>query len=413
MKMERTVFLIDMESFYVSIEKSFYPESRGKPTVVSGDPKRRSGVILAACPIAKKYGIQTAERLWEAQQKCSDLVIIKPKMETYMKVSVHITDILYRFTDLVEPYSIDEQFVDVTGCLHAYESVDALAEMIQETILAETGVFARIGIGDNKLLAKMACDRFAKKRKDGRFTLRKVGVPVHMWPLPIRSLFGVSTRMERHFHNMAIRTIGHLAQSPLERMKKKWGIPGHVLWLSANGHDDSPLAESSADGEAKGIGHAMTLPRDYDSLAEIKVILLELCEEVASRARQSKQLGETIKVFAKGANYEQPFSFLRQRPLPQPSHYSLDLYEVAVPLFQQFWSGQPIRQIGVTLTKLSSDRARQLSLFEVDTGRKEQIGRTMDAINNKFGKASIIRAVSMKAAGQAKERAKKIGGHYK
>lgn len=412
--MEQTVFLIDMESFYVSIEKSFYPESRGKPTVVSGDPKRRSGVILAACPIAKKYGVKTAERLWEAQQKCPDLFIIKPKMETYVKVSVHITEILYRFTDLVEPFSIDEQFVDVTGCLHAYESVDALAQLMQETILAETGVFARIGIGDNKLLAKMACDRFAKKRKNGRFTLRKEDVTKHMWPLPIRSLFGVSSRMEKHFHNMAIRTIGQLAQTPLERIKKKWGIPGHVLWLSANGHDDSPLvADFSTNREAKEIGHAMTLPRDYDRLSEIKVILLELCEEVASRARQSQQLGETVKVFAKGANFEQPFSFLRQRPLPSPSHYSLDLYNVAVPLFEHFWSGQPVRQIGVTLSKLSSSHTRQLSLFEADTDIKERIGQTMDAINQRFGKAAIFRAVSLTPAGQAKERAKKIGGHYK
>lgn len=409
--MKQTIFLIDMESFYASIEKNFYPESRGRPTVVSGDPKRRSGVILAACPIAKSYGIKNAERLWEAEQKCDHLFIIKPKMETYVNVSVQITAILKRFTDLVEPYSIDEQFMDVTGTLHHFSSTQELALTIQETIMTETGVFARIGIGENKLLAKMACDRFAKKSKTGLFTLRLADVESTLWPLPIKSLFGVSGRMERHFHNMGVRTIGQLAQMPLERLKQKWGIPGHVLWLNAHGQDSSTVEVMSLQGE-KGIGHAMTLPRDYHSLTEIKVILLELCEEVASRARAAHQVGETVKVFAKGANYDLPSSFLRQRPLPTPTNYGMDLFDVAVPLFIHFWDQQPVRQLGITLTKLSSDHARQLSLFETNWEEKDRIGEAMDAINLRYGKASIIRASSLTKAGQATERAKKIGGHY-
>lgn len=410
--MKQTILLIDMQSFYTSVEKSFYPESRGKPTVVSGDPTRRSGIILAACPLAKSHGIRATERLREAQEKCSSLFIIRPKMQTYVNISTHITAILQRFTDLVEPYSIDEQFMDVTGSLHHFESAEALALRVQETIQLETGVFARIGIGDNKLLAKMACDHFAKKNSHGIFTLRLEDIESMMWPLPIRSLFGVSRRMENHFHNIGVRTIGQLANMPLQRLKRKWGIPGHVLWLSAHGQDASPVHFLSLNGE-KGIGHAMTLPRDYESLSELKVVLLELCEEVGYRARRVQQVGETLKVFAKGASYDVPSSFLRQRPLPASTNNGIDLYRVAVPLFQQFWDGRAVRQVGITLTKLSPERTRQLSLFDTDWEEKSRISAAMDQINLRYGHSSIVRAVSLTKAGQAFERAKKIGGHYK
>ncbi|WP_100373406.1 DNA polymerase IV [Bacillus sp. FJAT-45037] len=409
---KRQILLIDMESFYASVEKSFYPHSRGKPTVVSGDPERRSGVILAACPIAKEYGIKTAERLWEAQQKCPHLVIVKPKMQTYVDVSTHITTILQRYSDLVEPYSIDEQFVDVTHTVHLFASVGELAKKLQQEIRMETGVFARVGIGENKLLAKMACDHFAKKNESGLFELTYDKVATTLWPLPVDALFGVSTRMRQHFHNMGIRTIGQLANTPLARLKKKWGIPGHVLWESANGFDESPVHFKSIQGE-KAIGHAMTLPRDYQNFEEIKVILLELCEEVSQRARKQQLVGETIKVFAKGASYETPNSFLRQKPLHAATNYSLDLHEVAVPLFHQFWNQEPVRQIGITLTKLSSASERQLTLFDHDWEQKERIGACMDLIHSRYGKASLVRASSLTKAGQVFERAKKIGGHYK
>ncbi|OLS39386.1 DNA polymerase IV [Alkalihalophilus pseudofirmus] len=408
----REILLIDMESFYASVEKGFHPASRGVPTVVSGDPERRSGVILAACPLAKKYGIKTAERLWEAKRKCPHLYIIKPKMQTYVDVSTHITTILQRYSDLVEPYSIDEQFVDVTYTSHLFDSLQSLAVRLQEEIKSETGVFARIGIGENKLLAKMACDHFAKKNSTGLFTIWHKDTSNTIWPLPVEALFGISSRMRTHLNNMGIRTIGQLATTPLERLKKKWGIPGHVLWESANGYDSSPVHFKSLGGE-KAIGHAMTLPRDYQELSEIKVILLELCEEVALRARGKKVIGDTLKVFAKGASYDHPSSFLRQKPLLEATNYGLDLYETAVPLFNTFWDGQPIRQVGITLTNLSSAAEKQLSLFDQGWEQKERIGAAMDSIHSRYGPASLVRASSLTRAGQVFERAKKIGGHYK
>src|SRR5690606_17675749 len=169
--MDRQILLVDMQAFYASIEKADNPHLQGKPIIVSGDPKVRTGVVLAACPLAKKYGVTNAERLWEAQQKCPEAIIIRPRMQRYLEVSCQITEILETFTDLVEPYSVDEQFLDVTCSQHLFGSVLEIARRIREEIGNKTGVTARIGIGPNKVLAKMACDHFAKKRPDGIFQL--------------------------------------------------------------------------------------------------------------------------------------------------------------------------------------------------------------------------------------------------
>ena len=166
---EKVVFLVDMQSFYASVEKSDHPELNGKPVVVAGDPERRSGVVLAACPIAKRQGVKNAERLWEAQQKCPEAIVIRPRMQRYLDVSLRITKILECFTDQVEPYSIDEQFMDVTGSQTLFGAPHEIAKKVQAAILKMTGVRARVGIGPNKVLAKIACDNFAKKSKTGIF----------------------------------------------------------------------------------------------------------------------------------------------------------------------------------------------------------------------------------------------------
>lgn len=160
---ERAILLVDMQSFYASVEKVEAPHLENVPLIVSGDPERRSGVVLAACPLAKKRGVQNASRLWEAQEKCPEAVVVRPRMQRYLDVSVMITELLEQYTDLVEPYSIDEQFLDITGSLTLFGSPHEIAQHIQTTIMNQTGIYARVGIGPNKVLAKMACDHFAKK----------------------------------------------------------------------------------------------------------------------------------------------------------------------------------------------------------------------------------------------------------
>jgi nucleotidyltransferase/DNA polymerase involved in DNA repair len=271
---ERIIFLVDMQSFYASVEKAAHPEFRDKPLIVAGDPARRSGIVLAACPIAKRYGVTTAERLGEAVRKCPEVIVIRPHMQEYINVSLQISGILERFSDLVEPYSIDEQFIDVTGTLPLFgrDPVE-VALKIQAAIGRETGVYARVGIGPNKVLAKMACDNFAKKNQNGIFTLTHDNKRDQLWPLSIDKMFGVGSRMNRHLRRLGIHTIGQLATYPLERLKQIWGVNGHVLWMTANGYDYSPVTPTTYDTQ-KGIGHHMTLPRDYRTAEEIRVVLI-------------------------------------------------------------------------------------------------------------------------------------------
>ncbi|WP_088105601.1 DNA polymerase IV [Halalkalibacter urbisdiaboli] len=408
----KVVFLVDMESFYASIEKAKHPEYQTRPLVVSGDPKRRSGVILAACPLAKKRGVKNAERLWEAQQKCPEAVVVRPRMQDYIDVSVQITEILERYTDMVEPFSIDEQFMDVTHSQALFGSPLEIAQKIQREIYFETRVRARIGIGENKVLAKMACDNFSKKNSSGIYWLKKEELADTLWRLPIDKMFGIGSKMTQHFRNRGIRTIGHIAALSAEYFIKRWGINGHVLWMTANGIDYSPVTTASHDKQ-KAIGHGMTLPRDYAAYAEIKVVLLELCEEVCRRARNSRVMGQTISVSVSGASYDFPTGFHRQTTLAEPSNISLDIFHAVEGLFLQFWNQQPVRRLAVSITKLSPDNELQLSLFETDKEKKFDLGYVMDEINNKYGTTSIVRASSLVKAGQVFERSKKIGGHYK
>ncbi|TDQ38710.1 DNA polymerase-4 [Aureibacillus halotolerans] len=410
--MERVVFLVDMQSFYASVERTERPELKGRPLLVSGDPKRRSGVILAACPLAKQHGVKNAERLYEALKKCPQAVVVKPRMQKYLDVSMQITCILEEFTDQVEPYSIDELFMEVTASQRLFGGPEEIAQQVQQRIMEDTGVYARVGIGTNKVLAKMACDNFAKKAPNGRYTLTPETIQHTLWPLPVECAFGVGRRMEVHLKRMGLRTVGQLANYPLPYLKKRWGINGHVLWMTANGYDHSPVNVRSHNRAQKAIGHGMTLPRDYHRFEDIRVVLLELSEEVCRRARTSRVMGITVSAGARGADFDNPSGFHRQQTLIEATNNTLDVYHAVVELYRTFWDRRPIRQAHVSLSQLQSDEVWQMSLFQ-DREKQLQIGYVMDGIRDRFGPVSIVRASSLRAAGQTTDRSKKIGGHYR
>ncbi|MBM7634328.1 DNA polymerase-4/DNA polymerase V [Geomicrobium sediminis] len=411
--MERVVFLIDMQSFYANIEKIEHPELKNKPVAVAGDPKIRSGIILAACPTAKKRGVKTAEALWEAEMKCSDLVVVRPRMQLYLDVSVSIAASLEVYTDLVEPYSIDEIFVEMTYALPRLGiTAEEAAEQIITKIRRESGMIARVGIGPNKVLAKMACDHFSKKQDDGIFTLNLVNLQEKLWPLPIGKLFGVGKRMNQHFLNVGIRTIGQLAKSELADLQKRWGINGEVLWRTAHGKDEAPVTVDTHI-RRKAIGHNMTLPRDYRTWDEIKTVLLELSEEVARRVRVNGYLGGTVTAGARGHNhFQQPSGFHRQMKLPDVTNDGKVIYEAVKHLFLRHWNRDAVRSLGISLDGLVSDECRQLSLFRDDVDR-EKLNVTVDRLKYRYGSEAVLHATSLTAGGQARIRAKKLGGHYK
>jgi DNA polymerase-4 len=418
-KKESVIFLVDMQSFYASVEKSDHPEYKDKPLIVAGDPQKRSGIVLAACPLAKSFGVMTTEFIKQALSKCPELVVVQPRMQLYIDVSIQITTIFERYTDLVEPFSIDEQFLDVTESQNLFGTPHEIATHIQKAIMDETKVNARVGIGPNKILAKQACDNFAKKNKCGIFTLDHENMKDTLWKLPIPNMFGVGSSMTKHLQRMGIQYIGDLAKLDLgsfkqmmkARMGKQADIHAEVLWQTANGIDHSPVNPETHTGQ-KAIGHNMTTPRDYSQAAEIETLLLELAEEVARRARAKGYMGSTVSCGCRGADFDQPTGFYRQIKLPLVTNHGPDISGAARELFRVHWDGMPIRSVGVTLTGLVSDGEYQVDLFR-DRESEMRLDRAMDAINRRYGSASIVRASSLTPAGLAKDRAAKIGGHYK
>ncbi|TCS84458.1 DNA polymerase IV [Tepidibacillus fermentans] len=406
---KKVIFLVDMQSFYASVEIASDPTLMGKPVAVVGDPAKRHGITLAANPEAKAAGVKTAMPVWQVRSVCPNVEFVKPHMQKYIDTSIQITHILEQFTDQVEVYSIDEQFLDVTASQSLFGPPLQMAKMIQERIWKEVGVRARIGIGENKIQAKMACDNFAKKNKEGIFELNRQNYRKYTSPLAINQLFGVGSRMKRNFERIGIYTIGDLANRSLEEMKRRWGIMGHVLWLSAQGIDYSPVERNSTEVQ-KGIGNSITLPRDYYIQEEIETVLLEITEEVCRRARSMHQKGRTVHVSLRGADFDRPTGFHRQTTLPEATNNTMEIYQAVLQLFHRFWDRKPVRSIGINITQLEDDRQVQLSLF-ADPIKKLRLGQVMDEIRERYGRTAIFRASSLLSAGLLFDRASKIGGH--
>ncbi|SDD97898.1 DNA polymerase-4 [Paenibacillus sp. UNCCL117] len=415
-----TILLADCLSFYASIEKADHPECKHKPVAVAGDPSRRSGIILAACPIAKKYGVTTAERLGAALAKCPELVVMRPRMQHYIDVSLMITDIYKEYTNLVEIFSIDEQFLDISGSLAIFGDAETVARSIQQKVLKQTGVWVRIGISSNKMLAKIATDIWAKKNDCGIFTLPKSDIETLLWPQPVQKMFGVGSRMTAHFARLGMLTIGDIARTPLPRLKEKFrvrfgkqsDIHAEVMWRTANGLDDSPVTPGTFRTPPKSIGHMMTLPRDYQKNSEVETILLELAEEVCRDCRRKGYMGWVVSVNCMCSPYEAPTGFSRQMKLPDPTNHTNTVFEAVKLLFYRFWDKMPVRRVGVTLSGLVDDQDYQLTLFE-DQVKSRALDKVTDCIKDRYGSAALMRASSLTASGQALERSQKIGGHYK
>ncbi|NMB42007.1 MAG: DNA polymerase IV [Firmicutes bacterium] len=410
-EVNKIIMLVDMESFYASVEVAKNPSLRGKPVVVCGDPKQRSGIVLAATREAKTLGVKTGMTAGECTRLSSQLVFVRPHMQDYIDTSLKITKILEKFTDRIRPYSIDEQFLDMTGCEKLFGNPKEMAKLIIKKVWESTGIRCRVGIGENPLQAKMACDRFAKKNKDGFFILSHKNYAIYTWPLPIKDLFGVGSRMENNFFNIGIRTIGHLAVLPRESLKRRWGINGEILWLNARGIDYSIIEETSRAKEIrKSVSHSITLPRDYRVKKEIEVVLLEITEEVCRRARSIKKAGRVVHVCCRGADFELATGFSRQVRTFEPTAITMDVYSYALKLFYTYWDRRPIRALGISLSDLTDFKGAQLSLIN----RKEKeiaLTKAMDLARSRYGITSLFWLSSLAPGGLLFERATKIGGH--
>lgn len=415
---QRTILLVDGQSFYASVEKAARPDLKDRPVAV-GDPARRSGIILAACPIAKSRGVTTASRVGEAMAKCPDLVVVRPRMRTYIAVSLLISEIFESFTDQVEPYSIDEQFLDVTGSIPYFGSPEEIARQIQTRVLLSTGVWSRVGIGPTKVLAKMATDNFAKKRSEGIFRLDYTNIETELWPLYAHQMFMVGNRMAKHFLKMGLVTIGDIARLDLgdfkRRMRHKMGkqsdIQAEYYWQTARGIDPSPVV-AQIRNRLKSVGNGKTLRSSlYTKLEDIEVVLLELVIEVCRRCRRHGFMGYTVTVGAVETDGERARSFNRQVTLEQPTSLTHEVASVARSILEKYWTGLPVSHLNISLSQLVDDTAIQLTLFD-DRSRAYSLEKATDEIKDRYGSAAIMRASSLLKSGVAQERAEQVGGHW-
>ncbi len=386
--MERAILLADMNSFFASVHQALDPELRGKPVIVAGDPEKRHGIVLTASYEAKKKGIKTGMGLWEARRRCPEGIFIKPQYHLYVDFSSRILRIMNDFTPLVEPFSIDEAFLDVTGSQKLFGSPVDIARRLKERIRREIGITCSIGVGPNKLLAKMAA---GMQKPDGLTVINHQDIPSSLWPLPVRELFGVGPNYERHLHRLNIHTIGDLAKYPSAILKKKFGLYGETLWLSANGIDFSPVDPDSLN-RVKSIGQQITLPRDYRG-EEIKTVILELADLVAYRARTREYLGKTVALTLRDPNFRW---VSRMQTLREPTNLAADIAVAAFELLQRHWSLEwPVRLVGITLANLLPFRLRQVTLF----GNREkirEIEKACDRVRDRYGQTTVFRAVSLK-----------------
>ena len=389
------IFHVDVNSAFLSWEaakrvKEGLPDLREIPSVVGGDPKQRTGIVVAKSIPAKKYGIQTGEPMAMALRKCPNLVVVPSDFRLYTENSLAFKAICRDYAPVVESFSIDEVFLDMTGTSLIYPDPIATAHEIKDKIHAELGFTVNVGISTNKLLAKMASDF---EKPDKVHTLFPEEIPVKMWPLPIRDLLFLGKASEKRLQDFGIHTIGELAREKESAIQSLLGEKtGHQLYQYARGIDNSPVLAQAE--ESKGFSVEKTFNDDIVSVEQVLPILLEQCDIVATRMRRKGKKCSCISVTFRTLDFK---NRSHQTSLSSATDVTDEIYENARRLFLEFWKGQPLRLIGVALTGLTDENFEQMSLFE-DTKKKEQrqkLDATLDAIRMKFGNDKITRASIM------------------
>lgn len=393
---DRVIFHVDANSAFLSWSAAYRvkvlgetPDLREIPSVIAGDKASRHSIILARSTPAKKYGIKTGEPLFQALEKCPDLVIVPPDYPLYVEASRHFVEMLRQFSPKVEQYSIDEAWVDMTGTQRLFGAPRLAAEKMRQRINDELGFTVNIGISSNKLLAKMAGD-FEKPNKV--HTLFPEEMEMKMWPLPVRDLFLVGAATENKLKRMGIYTIGELAKADLQIIRKKLGKHGETIWHFANGRNADAVTPEPA--ENKGYGNSVTTATDVTTHKEGYQVLLSLCETVAARMRKDGKNGACVTVHLRTNEFGQ---FSHQSILGGATNNTQMLFESACRIFDEAWDGvTPLRQLGVQVTKLSGESYQQYDLFSgvspVQFERKLRLDETVDALRDKFGEDIIRRA---------------------
>ena len=388
----RSVLHIDMNACYASIECLYDPSVRNLPVAVGGDVEARHGIILAKNQIAKRFGVKTGEALWQAKQKCPELHIVPPHFDRYLRFSRMAREIYADYTDLVEPFGLDEVWCDVTGTQKLRErGMETLANEIRERVKFELGITVSVGASWNKIFAKLGSDY---KKPDAVTVFTPENYRDKVWPLPAADLLGVGRATERKLASRGIHTIGDIAAAPPSMLRGFLGKWGLILHDFAAGCDSSPVARAGDEAVIKSIGNSTTTPRDLCCDEDAGIVYWMLCESVAERMRESGFLCRGVQVHIRDNELA---SFERQLKLESPTCLASVLHEAAMRLLRENWDWhKPLRSIGMRATDLlPASTPVQCSIFE-DSERqekRERLERSVDDLRRRFGHYCVGRAV--------------------
>lgn len=377
----KTILHIDMNAFFASVEQRANPALRGKPMAVIGSKHR--GVILSPSYEARAFGVKTGMTYGEAKKACSHIIMVPADSAKYSHACECLLDIWKDFTPLVEMFSIDEAFLDVTGCEALLGDPVQIAIRIKERVWNEAGLTCSIGIGPNKLLAKLGSDM---QKPDGLVLINPEDVAAVLENLPVKEICGIGPNLTQHLAAMGIRTCGELGRAPLQQLTARFGIVGERLHDMGLGIDDDPVMplDEQETEEAKSMGHSMTLDEDCSDLSMIERHLLQLSEKVGRRLRRGSYSGRTVSVTLR---YEDFHTFSKQKRLQHAINHGLDIYAAAVALLHEMHPTQAIRLVGVSVSGLERDAA-QVPLF-VEERKKKFIAEAMDDINDQHGEYTV------------------------
>jgi DNA polymerase IV len=385
----RTILHVDMDAFYASVEQRDRPELRGRPVVVGADPRggRGRGVVATASYEARRFGVASAMPISEAWRRCPQAAYVPPDMERYAAVSRQVREILERFTDQVEPISIDEAFLDVTQSRRALGEGEAIARAIKDTIHGELRLTASVGLARSKLVAKIASDM---RKPDGLVVVPPGTEAAFLAPLPVRRLWGVGAKMEEVLLRLGIQTIGDLAALAPERLEHRLGTHGHDLLRLARGEDERPVVAEA--GHAKSVGHEHTFDVDTADLARLRRTLLELSDAVGRRLRHHGYQGRTVTLKYRDETFH---TVTRAETIASPTDSGEVIFATAWRLFRRAHGSRRVRLLGVSVSGIGRD---QPGLFTADPRPAD---RMLDAVEDRFGEGTLTRASRLRPSGEA------------
>ncbi|HLS06654.1 MAG TPA: DNA polymerase IV [Bacillota bacterium] len=376
----RVIYHIDMNSFYASVEMAHDPTLKGKPVAIAGNPKQRRGIIVTSSYEARSFGVRTTMPLWEARKLCPQLIVLPPNFERYREASRQMFQLVAELTPHVEPVSIDEGYIDVTDVKHEGTPIDT-AKMLQIKLKKKLDLPSSIGIGPNKFLAKMASDM---KKPMGITVLRIRDLPEKLWPLPIEKMYGVGQKTAEKLSQIAIETIGDLAEADGYKLTQLLGINGERLKNRANGIDPRHV-DPEAVNEFKSIGNSKTLPHDTTDETEIRQLFEHLATTIEQRMHRRQVAGLSVQIMIRYYNHQ---TITRSQKLNDYIYTKEDILQHALILFHNHWNLQPVRLLGITVTDVIDKQAmtKQLNLFTYEQDiEKEKLQATINDLTKKYG----------------------------